>query len=186
MFGALAVVSVAVLQVAPDAPLANDGFDPAAPLVALLSTQERPVAPQADEQLRAGMELVRLEASVEHFDTSGPAWSSYMRGVGYVFLPIGLLTAPYLANGQSPISSLVPSTLRSMPQVSGPLGTMHTAGWWVLGSSIAVLSVGVIAGVTGWVMKTLELGDLEDRLAVARLQWDLVKPPGVEVLAQRR
>lgn len=185
MLGALAAVSVAVLQVAPDAPLANDGFDPAASLVALLSTQERRPTAQ-DEQLRAGMELVRLESAVEHFDTSGPAWSSYLRGLGYVFLPIGLLTAPYLAGGQSPVSLLVPSTLRTMPQVSGPLSTMHTAGWWVLGSSIAVLSVGVIAGVTGWVMKKLELGELEDRLAVAQLQWDLVKPPGVELLAQGR
>jgi len=148
---------VVLLGAAEDAPFTRE--ETGASLVALLPSTK--VGLSQDERFQRQVQLLRVEGRIATFDTSGPAWSSYVRGAGYVLLPFGLLMAPYLSGGNSPVSMVVPSTYRTAALATTELQTVHTTGWWLLGGSIALLTVGIISGVTGWVLKKLELGRLE-------------------------
>lgn len=144
-----------------------------------------PKVADLEKRFELGLELVRLDSKIETFDTSSPAWSSWMRGFGYVLLPLGMLTAPYLPNNESALSSLVPETLRSFEQVKQPLGTMHTAGWATLGTAIGLLSVGIVVGVTTWVKNLLELDDLKTQRESLVAQYDAMGGlPGGQRLAK--
>lgn len=150
-------LAVVLLGAAEDAPFTRE--ETGASLVALLPATK--VGLSQEERFQRQVQLVRLEGRISAFDTSGPAWSSWVRGAGYVLLPFGLLMAPYLSGGNSPVSMVVPSTYRTAALATTEFQTVHTTGWWLLGGSIALLTVGIISGVTGWILKKLELGRLE-------------------------
>lgn len=151
------------------APIIEQAPPTPAPSVALEPAQ-RPVQDPSIERLAAidrrldlGFKLIRLDTTILLFDVSGPWWAAWLRGVGYAFLPLGLFTAPFLGTNDSPLSSLVPGEFRRSPQAAGPINSVHSVGWALLGTSIACLSAGFIAGVAGWAMKSIEFNKLKEQ-----------------------